>query len=580
MVSDGGQTAPEPWLTYTAAGCNVGGVSAANIELENNTSIAITSLSAASLVSDTTIKVGSVAAMAPGQVLTIDTGAATETATIASVGTAGATGTGVTLTAPLTIAHATGARVYGVDPTGDMTRVFGQGSPEWNEGRDSQLATFGSAAFNLAQTDFVGIAIHCAQGQAPARGTRTRSPTTRRSTPAPTTATRRSSAPSTSTRRSGRRADANGRPCIKATDGSNITDPTNQCGFPGFDGALAKNTLGEVAQMQEHGVPVTFAYISDAHDDHTLAQASGPGEAGYQQQLADYDAAFDAFFKRLDADGINKSNTLFVVTVDEGDHFAGGTGIARPGEPGCAHLHAPALPGHGGDADVPVEPDRRDHDEPESAAPGDRAAVQRAQRRCPDDLRQQPAEPNRSIRSAAGAGHRQRNGDRPVPGRRLHPDHRQPRRPGRGRSAPHGHRRPEADADADALRAGRLLLPDRELRHVLAVARRVRRPEVRLEPRRRPAGDRNTWLAMVGPGVDNNGVDDQTWTDHVDLHADDARAPRPAGSLRRRRPGDHADRRATRPSRTRSTSTTRTSRSWARSTSRSTRRSAASAWTR
>ena len=77
MVSDGGQTAPEPWLTYTAAGCNVGGVSAANIELENNTSIAITSLSAASLVSDTTIKVGSVAAMAPGQVLTIDTGAAT-----------------------------------------------------------------------------------------------------------------------------------------------------------------------------------------------------------------------------------------------------------------------------------------------------------------------------------------------------------------------------------------------------------------------------------------------------------------------------------------------------------------------
>ena len=30
----------------------------------------------------------------------------------------------------------------------------------------------------------------------------------------------------------------------------------------------AKNTLGMVAQMQEHGVPVTFAYISDAHDFH------------------------------------------------------------------------------------------------------------------------------------------------------------------------------------------------------------------------------------------------------------------------------------------------------------------------
>ena len=49
--------------------------------------------------------------------------------------------------------------------------------------------------------------------------------------------------------------------------------------------------------MQEHGVPVTFAYISDAHDDHTLGAAPpGPGEAHYQQQLADYDAAFQAFF--------------------------------------------------------------------------------------------------------------------------------------------------------------------------------------------------------------------------------------------------------------------------------------------
>ena len=39
MVGDGGQTTPPPWLPFTAAGCNVGGVSAANIELENaNTS--------------------------------------------------------------------------------------------------------------------------------------------------------------------------------------------------------------------------------------------------------------------------------------------------------------------------------------------------------------------------------------------------------------------------------------------------------------------------------------------------------------------------------------------------------------
>jgi hypothetical protein len=68
---------------------------------------------------------------------------------------------------------------------------------------------------------------------------------------------------------------------------------------------------------------VTFAYISDAHDNHTLGRASGPGEADYKQQLADYDAAFATFFQNLAAHGIDKSNTLFVVTADEGDHFAG-----------------------------------------------------------------------------------------------------------------------------------------------------------------------------------------------------------------------------------------------------------------
>jgi len=79
MITDGQQTTPAPWITFTHAGCNVGGVSAANIELENtNTS-----------------------------------------------------------------------------SSGDMTRVFGSGSPEWNEA---------VANPSLAQTDFVGIAIHCALG--------------------------------------------------------------------------------------------------------------------------------------------------------------------------------------------------------------------------------------------------------------------------------------------------------------------------------------------------------------------------------------------------------------------------------
>jgi hypothetical protein len=98
----------------------------------------------------------------------------------------------------------------------------------------------------------------------------------------------------------------------------------------------ANVTLGYVAQMQEAGVPVTFGYISDAHDNHQNAfpappdpngvfpRASGPGESDYVAALKSYDNAFAAFFDRLKKDGINQHNTLFVVTADENDHFAGG----------------------------------------------------------------------------------------------------------------------------------------------------------------------------------------------------------------------------------------------------------------
>ena len=99
--------------------------------------------------------------------ITIDTGANAETTMIQTVGTGGAGGTGITLTAALANTHANGVPFYGptaTDPTGDMTKVFGEGSPEWNEGRDSQIAPFATAARAKALTDFVGIAIHCGVG--------------------------------------------------------------------------------------------------------------------------------------------------------------------------------------------------------------------------------------------------------------------------------------------------------------------------------------------------------------------------------------------------------------------------------
>jgi hypothetical protein len=84
--------------------------------------------------------------------------------------------------------------------------------------------------------------------------------------------------------------------------------------------------------MLDAGVPVVYAYISDAHDNHFTGSGTyGPGEAGYVQQLAAYNSAFGKFFDRLAQNGIPKDNTLFIVTADENDHFVGGP----PSPTGC-----------------------------------------------------------------------------------------------------------------------------------------------------------------------------------------------------------------------------------------------------
>ncbi|MBV8219592.1 MAG: hypothetical protein JO325_14085, partial [Solirubrobacterales bacterium] len=124
------------------------------------------------------------------------------------------------------------------------------------------------------------------------------------------------------------------------TPTSQILDGDGQAGFPGFDGEEANNALGYTAAAQEAGIPVTYTYLSDVHDDQYGANngnAFGPGEAGYEAQIREYNAAFTAFFRRLANDHINKHNTLFLVTVDEGDHYDG----SGPLNPGCDGVHTP-----------------------------------------------------------------------------------------------------------------------------------------------------------------------------------------------------------------------------------------------
>jgi hypothetical protein len=202
----------------------------------------------------------------------------------------------------------------------DIPTVFGAGSPEAAEVKANGA---------LATADFEGIAVHCAAGSARCNSEHAR--------------------PDLLPDERGGYNGFNGlfghkyvAPTLSSLplvdlDGHVIADSKGNVGFPGFDGMSASVSLGYVATMQEQGIPVTYAYISDAHDNHALGRAFGPGEAGYVAQLAAYDAAFAKFFARLAKAGIDQSNTLFVFTADEGDHFTGGA----PSPAGCDGIHTP-----------------------------------------------------------------------------------------------------------------------------------------------------------------------------------------------------------------------------------------------
>jgi hypothetical protein len=224
----------------------------------------------------------------------------------------------------------------GTGPNGDMTKVFGSGSAEWNEAMASNAAPPGTAARNLAQTDFVGMAIHCATDGGICTGNPHARPDLLPDEPGGYTGFQ-----GLFGAKYVNPAITGGDAAVNDLNGNPIGDQFGQPGFPGFDGLFASTTLAYVAQMQEAGIPVTFGYISDAHDSHGVSGeihiARGPGEQPYVDQLKAYDEAFAKFFGRLAADGIDKSNTLFVVTNEEGDHFVG----AQPTPAGCDGVTTP-----------------------------------------------------------------------------------------------------------------------------------------------------------------------------------------------------------------------------------------------
>ncbi len=446
MITDGQKTTPAPWVPYTRAGCDVGAVSLANIELEN-------------------------------------------------------TGTG---------------------PFGDMSEVFGTGSPEWNAAVASNTAPSGTAARAKALTDYVGIAIHCGQGGGICASNTTNVANSK--------ADKLPDEPGTYLGYQGlfgakyvNPAINNGNAFVNNMSGAPVTDPFGHPGFPGFDGALATNTLGYLAQMQESGVPITYGYISDVHDNHTSAfpapfnpnfpRASGPGEADSVASLHAYDNAFNLFFQRLAADGIDKSNTMFVVTVDEGDRFAGGIGTPQTdgslayAHSNCSWTTTPACPSNQiGEVNINIKP---------KLPPGSPSFVLHSDSAPTFYVNGQPARTDTALRKlerdVAGisaidpyAGSTSapvfvRMADS-VEQQTLHMNNTDPAR------TPSFTAFGNPDYFVTSATSGPSCGSNPCVDYHFAWNHGDIQPEIG-----------TTWVGLVGPGIANNGIDSSTWTDHTNV---------------------------------------------------------------
>jgi hypothetical protein len=266
-------TTPAPWVPYTRAGCNVGEVATANVELEN-TAVDIPKVFGTGSPED--------------QQLTNDTDSYkdAETADYVGIGVHCAKGS----------AFCTGATGVKYGQTTASNTAVTDSLPDEPGGYSGYQALFGhkyvapqlGAGTPNLTTD--GYQVTNAQGNL---------------------------------------VDLNG----NQINGAYLT---NHPGFPGYGSINASQSLAYAADMLGSGVPVVNTYISDIHGNESIQGLSSPGEpcyhagsalgsgtACYLAQAAYYNTAFGTFFKRLAAEGITPQNTTFVLSSDEGDHEAG-----------------------------------------------------------------------------------------------------------------------------------------------------------------------------------------------------------------------------------------------------------------
>jgi hypothetical protein len=206
----------------------------------------------------------------------------------------------------------------------DVPLVYGAHSPEAREAENPKLQ-------NKATADFMGLAVHCARTSAVCSVAHGGRPDVLPDEPGGY--------------RGFRALYGNKflQPVISPSgpvrnlNGQVIKDSSGDVGFPGYDGMTGTNALAYTLDMQTHGVPVTFTYLTDLHDSQKTGAGLGPGSVTYEQQLKTENAAFGTFFRDLAAHGITTANTLFVITADEGDHFVGGP----PSPRGCNGITTP-----------------------------------------------------------------------------------------------------------------------------------------------------------------------------------------------------------------------------------------------
>jgi hypothetical protein len=370
----------------------------------------------------------------------------------------------------------------------DIPTVFGAGSPQTQAVSSSPEQAF---------ADYVGIAVHCAQASSVCtNGHPDRLP----QEPGGYAGFQalfghKEVAPAISP--AGPLTDLNGQP---------IRDAAGRQGFPGFDGLTPAVTLSYIAAMQEHGIPVTFGYISDAHDPHNAPQGTptyGPGQAEYVAVLKEYDAAFDAFFSRLANDGINASNTLVVVAADEGDHFVGGP----PSPADCDGITVPCAYDQIGEISVNLTgllATQAEVTTPFSVHADAAPAIY---------LDGQPGREDAVVHDFARALASLR-ADNPYTGANE---------PFAASLAGEAEMRILHMVTGDPLRTPTLVLFQDPNYFGFTGAADCERPCVALSPSSAwNHGDissdiTTTWLALAGPGVRRVGVDRQTWADHTDV---------------------------------------------------------------